>query len=209
LAIDFLVWFFVSDFCKRYLAFDFEAESTIIAVFPWVSISKVGNVALFNHVPRGILGSTRGVPFASTSGDTPYATKISLRLAAFSFHHTGKMTYSGLWGTATRSQWPYGPIQRAIESGRLIEMTIPDPNMSVAEQAIELVRRLNDPRYAAGASQISRELQEIQLSDQGWAAADAMLDHADPNIKFYGALTLQIKLNKDRLVLFDRLDVWF
>jgi hypothetical protein len=79
-------------------------------------------------------------------------------------------------------------------------MIIPDPNMSMAEQAIELVRRLNDPRYAAGASQISRELQEIQLSDQGWAAADAMLDHADANIKFYGALTLQIKLNKDRLV---------
>jgi hypothetical protein len=87
-------------------------------------------------------------------------------------------------------------------------MIIPDPNMSVAEQAIELVRRLNDPRYAAGASQISRELQEIQLSDQGWAAADAMLDHADANIKFYGALTLQIKLNKDRSVLFDQRSVW-
>ncbi|KAG9596292.1 ARM repeat-containing protein, partial [Aureobasidium melanogenum] len=89
--------------------------------------------------------------------------------------------------------------------------------MSVADQAIELVRRLNDPRYAAGASQISRELQEIQLSDQGWAAADAMLDHADTNIKFYGALTLQIKLNKDRSALNDhaaaelrsRLILWF
>lgn len=76
------------------------------------------------------------------------------------------------------------------------------PTMSVADQAIELVRRLNDPRYAAGASQISRELQEIQLSDQGWVAADAMLDHTDTNIKFYGALTLQIKLNKDRSVKF-------
>ncbi|KAI4744770.1 ARM repeat-containing protein [Aureobasidium sp. EXF-12298] len=89
--------------------------------------------------------------------------------------------------------------------------------MSVAGQAIELVRRLNDPRYAAGASQISRELQEIQLSDQGWAAADAMLDHADINIKFYGALTLQIKLNKDRSTLNEqaaaelrsRLILWF
>ncbi|KAG9662166.1 ARM repeat-containing protein, partial [Aureobasidium melanogenum] len=89
--------------------------------------------------------------------------------------------------------------------------------MSVADQAIELVRRLNDPRYAAGASQISRELQEIQLSDQGWAAANAMLDHADTNIKFYGALTLQIKLNKDRSTLNEhaaaelrsRLILWF
>ncbi|KAH0354519.1 ARM repeat-containing protein, partial [Aureobasidium melanogenum] len=89
--------------------------------------------------------------------------------------------------------------------------------MSVADQAIELVRRLNDPRYAAGASQISRELQEIQLSDQGWVAADAMLDHTDTNIKFYGALTLQIKLNKDRSTLNEqaaaelrsRLILWF
>ncbi|KEQ71117.1 ARM repeat-containing protein [Aureobasidium namibiae CBS 147.97] len=89
--------------------------------------------------------------------------------------------------------------------------------MSAAEQAIELVRRLNDPRFAAGASQISRELQEIQLSDHGWAAADAMLDHADANIKFYGALTLQIKLNKDRSTLNEqaaaelrsRLVLWF
>lgn len=113
------------------------------------------------------------------------------------------MTYSALWHTAIRSQWPHGPIQRAIESGRLIGLILLDPEMSVADQAIELVRRLNDPRYAAGASQISRQLQEIQLSDQGWAAADAMLDHADTNIKFYGALTLQIKLNKDRSVFFD------
>ncbi|KAG9553930.1 hypothetical protein KCU97_g19139, partial [Aureobasidium melanogenum] len=89
--------------------------------------------------------------------------------------------------------------------------------MSVADQAIELVRRLNDPRYAADASQISRQLQDIQLSDQGWAAADAMLDHADTNIKFYGALTLQIKLNKDRSTLNEyaatelrsRLILWF
>ncbi|KAI4715673.1 ARM repeat-containing protein [Aureobasidium sp. EXF-10727] len=96
-------------------------------------------------------------------------------------------------------------------------MILLDPDMSVANQAIELVRRLNDPRYTAGASQISRELQEIQLSDQGWAAADAMLDHADTNIKFYGALTLQIKLNKDRSTLDDqaaaelrsRLILWF
>lgn len=119
------------------------------------------------------------------------------------------MTYSTLWHTAIRSQWPHGPIQRAIGCGRLIDLILLDPKMSVADQAIELVRRLNDPRYAAGASQISRELQEIQLSDQGWAAADAMLDHADNNIKFYGALSLQIKLNKDRSVLFDQHRAWF
>lgn len=111
-----------------------------------------------------------------------------------------RMAYSGLWRAAVHSHGYYALIQRAIDSGRLIEMILSDSTMSVADQAIELVRRLNDPRYAAGASVISRELQEIQLSDQGWAAADAMLDHADPNINFYGALSLQIKLNKNRSV---------
>jgi hypothetical protein len=178
-----------------------EAESTTIAVFPRVPISKVGHV-VFSITSCGefLLCREAFFPSASTFGDALCATSDLLQSTVFFIHRIGKMSYSELWRAATRSQWPYGPIQRAIESGRLIQMIIPDPNMSVATQAIELVRRLNDPRYAAGASQISRELQEIQLSDQGWAAADAMLDHADANIKFYGALTLQIKLNKDRLV---------
>ncbi|KAI5272802.1 ARM repeat-containing protein [Aureobasidium subglaciale] len=127
------------------------------------------------------------------------------------------MPYSPVWRSLVHSRDRGGLIQEAITSGRLINMILTDPNMSVASQAIELVRRLNDPRYAAGASQISRELQEIQLSHQGWAAADAMLDHEDTNIKFYGALTLQIKLNKDRNTLNDeaaielrsRLIMWF
>lgn len=70
--------------------------------------------------------------------------------------------------------------------------------MSVPELAIELVRKLNDPKWATGATVISQELQKIQLSVDGWAVADAMLDHEDPQTKFYGALTLQIKLNKNR-----------
>jgi hypothetical protein len=192
--------FFVSDFGKRYLALHPEAESTTIAVFPRVPISKGRPCRFLYHTLRGIFAVPRGSPSASTFGDALYATSNLLPSTAFCLYRISKMSYSELWRAATRSQWPYGPIQRAIVSGRLIQMIIPDPNMSVAAQAIELVRRLNDPRYAAGASQISRELQEIQLSDQGWAAADAMLDHADANIKFYGALTLQIKLNKDRLV---------
>lgn len=153
---------------------------------------------------RGTLGSTRGVTGASTFRLASWATKIPPQLAAPYLHHIDKMPYSAVWRTAIQPKWPRGPIREAIETGRLIQMIIPDPNMSAAEQAIELVRRLNDPKFAAGASQISRELQEIQLSDHGWAAADAMLDHADANIKFYGALTLQIKLNKDRSVLLDQ-----
>ena len=207
LAIDFLVCFFVSDFCKRYLALDLEAESPTIAVLFWVPISKVGNV-VFSITPRGECLVRRDAFSLLHHSGTLSATNNPLQATVSCFRHIDNMSYSGLWMAATRSQWPNGPIQRAIASGRLIQMIIPDSNMSVAEQAIELIRRLNDPRYAAGASQISRELQEIQLSDQGWAAADAMLDHADANIKFYGALTLQIKLNKDRSVILDWHSVW-
>lgn len=72
--------------------------------------------------------------------------------------------------------------------------------MDPPAQAIELVRRLNDPSWTSAASQISQELQKLQLSPRGWEIADVMLAHEDTNVKFYGALTLQIKLNKDRLV---------
>lgn len=58
-AIDFLVWFFVSDFCKRYLAFDPEAESTIIAVFPRIQTIQVGDVVL-SITCRGELLVRRG-----------------------------------------------------------------------------------------------------------------------------------------------------
>ncbi|GAB7347732.1 hypothetical protein MBLNU459_g5284t1 [Dothideomycetes sp. NU459] len=69
--------------------------------------------------------------------------------------------------------------------------------MTTAERAIELVRRLNDPQWTTSAHQVSQDLQQIQLSPQGWEAANAMLADEDTSVKFYGALTLQIKLNKE------------
>ena len=67
--------------------------------------------------------------------------------------------------------------------------------MSAVQEAIQLVRRLNDPHFSQQAPTISARLQHIQLSQDGWAVADALLDSEEPSVQFYGALTFQIKLN--------------
>lgn len=69
--------------------------------------------------------------------------------------------------------------------------------MSAVYEAIQLVQRLNDPHFAQQAPAISARLQHIQLSQDGWALADALLDSAELSVQFYGALTFQIKLNRD------------
>lgn len=79
----------------------------------------------------------------------------------------------------------------------LISVIEDNAAMMTAERAIELVKHLNDPQWRSSAHQISQDLQHIQLSPEGWEAADAMLANPITNVKFYGALTLQIKLNKD------------
>ncbi|GAB7343755.1 hypothetical protein MBLNU457_1730t1 [Dothideomycetes sp. NU457] len=69
--------------------------------------------------------------------------------------------------------------------------------MSAVHEAIQLVHRLNDPHFAQQAPTISARLQHIQLSQDGWAVADALLDSQEFSVQFYGALTFQIKLNRD------------
>ncbi|TKX22238.1 hypothetical protein C1H76_5528 [Elsinoe australis] len=69
--------------------------------------------------------------------------------------------------------------------------------MEAVEHAAALIARLNDPRQAHDANVISRQLQELQLSPHGWTIADNLLSAQDPNLQFYGALTFQIKLNRD------------
>ena len=68
--------------------------------------------------------------------------------------------------------------------------------MSVSARAIEVVNLMVRPQTAAQVHGLSEELQAIQASPEGWHAADVMLSHEDPSVRFYGALTLQIKLNK-------------
>ncbi|KAL1305579.1 hypothetical protein AAFC00_007184 [Neodothiora populina] len=69
--------------------------------------------------------------------------------------------------------------------------------MSASFRAIELVKIIGNPTNAAQVHSASEELQAIQHSNYGWAVANAMLEEDDDNVRFYGALTLQIKINKE------------
>jgi hypothetical protein len=68
------------------------------------------------------------------------------------------------------------------------------------QRAIELARILNRPQNAQDIHSVSQELQRIQLSGDGWQVAEALLNDREANIRFYGALTYQIKLNKEAYV---------
>lgn len=78
--------------------------------------------------------------------------------------------------------------------------TVPDvveDTMSAATQrALQLALFINGPTDTSLIHNVSKELQTILLSSDGWDAADAMLAHPDFAVRFQGALSLQIKLNK-------------
>lgn len=68
--------------------------------------------------------------------------------------------------------------------------------MDPATRAAELIQQLNDPRYVSAASDISRQLLDLQLSPEGWLIADTLLRSSDSTLQFYGALSFQVKLNR-------------
>ncbi|KAF3049647.1 hypothetical protein E8E11_007647 [Didymella keratinophila] len=68
--------------------------------------------------------------------------------------------------------------------------------MSFAE--IEgLVKSLYDPGHAKKIAQNEATLRVLQRSPQGWEIADALLKSEDEQVRFFGALTLTVKLNVD------------
>jgi uncharacterized protein YjeT (DUF2065 family) len=68
--------------------------------------------------------------------------------------------------------------------------------MSFAE--IEgLVKSLYDPGHAKKIAQNEATLRVLQRSPQGWEIADALLKSEDEQVRFFGALTLTVKLNAD------------
>ncbi|KAF4548175.1 Hypothetical protein D9617_31g064110 [Elsinoe fawcettii] len=69
--------------------------------------------------------------------------------------------------------------------------------MDPAEYAALLIKQLNDPRQASHAHAVSQQLQDLQLSPDGWTIADKLLSTDDSIFQFYGALTFQIKINRD------------
>jgi len=60
-----------------------------------------------------------------------------------------------------------------------------------------LVKSLYDPGHAKKISQTEATLRILQRSPQGWEIGDALLKSDDEQVRFFGALTLTVKLNAD------------
>lgn len=75
--------------------------------------------------------------------------------------------------------------------------------MNHVEEALSLVHTIINPENTGQVHEASNALQRIQLSEAGWQVGEALLNNDDvdgnvnTNLKFYGALTFQIKLNKE------------
>lgn len=61
----------------------------------------------------------------------------------------------------------------------------------------ELVKTLYDPGHARKIPETEATLRVLQRSPQGWEIGDALLSSSDENVRFFGALTLTVKVNAD------------
>lgn len=61
----------------------------------------------------------------------------------------------------------------------------------------KLVQRLYTPGNPRTIAQVDDQLKLLQHSPEGWQLADALLGSDDANVRFFGALTFQVKLNND------------
>ncbi|KAK9367830.1 armadillo-type protein [Lipomyces kononenkoae] len=59
------------------------------------------------------------------------------------------------------------------------------------------VQELYQPGNPQKIYQTQQELQVLQKSPEGWNLANILLSSADPNVRFFGALTYTVKLNSD------------
>ena len=65
------------------------------------------------------------------------------------------------------------------------------------EEIERLVKSLYEPGQAKKISETEATLRVLQRSPQGWQIANALLKSDDEQVRFFGALTFTIKLNKD------------
>ena len=64
----------------------------------------------------------------------------------------------------------------------------------------QLIRELVDPTSRWSPQkirQLEQEIQQLQRAKEGWSAGFELLQNEDPQICFYGALTLTTKINND------------
>ncbi|KMU84855.1 KapN [Coccidioides immitis H538.4] len=64
-------------------------------------------------------------------------------------------------------------------------------------EATELAQVLSAPGNASFVQTAQARLQTLQKSAAGWAIADSLLGSEDANVRFYGALTLTMKIHQD------------
>ncbi|KAH7348156.1 armadillo-type protein [Pyrenochaeta sp. MPI-SDFR-AT-0127] len=65
------------------------------------------------------------------------------------------------------------------------------------EEIERLVKSLYEPGQGKKISQTEATLRVLQRSPQGWEIGDALLKSDDEQVRFFGALTLTVKLNAD------------
>ncbi|KAI1826185.1 armadillo-type protein [Xylaria intraflava] len=86
-----------------------------------------------------------------------------------------------------------------------MENTIPVP--TTLPEVEHLINELYRPNPPEKVSHIQEVLQCVQKSPQGWQLAQSLLARPGDNIKFFGALTIIVKLNTEKLPDDDALSV--
>lgn len=64
----------------------------------------------------------------------------------------------------------------------------------------KLIRELNDPGNQSAPeriNEIQRQIQRLQREKTAWQLGLDLLQNEEANLRFYGALTLTIKINAD------------
>ena len=123
------------------------------------------------------------------------------------------MTLKGSPGLCTNTKHPT-TFRTNIEPLQAAKYTQLCSNITMASNATQpaqafplsfdeierLVKSLYDPGHAKKISQNEATLRVLQRSPQGWEIADALLQSNDEQVRFFGALTLTVKLNADSYV---------
>lgn len=65
------------------------------------------------------------------------------------------------------------------------------------EEIERLVKSIHEPGQAKKIAENEATLRVLQRSPQGWEIADALLKSDNEQVRFFGALTLTVKLNAD------------
>ncbi|KAM3417175.1 hypothetical protein BST61_g5436 [Cercospora zeina] len=81
-----------------------------------------------------------------------------------------------------------------MDAASSVAVVAPPKSMEEVEQ---LVKRFYQPGTPKLIAQIDDQLKRLQHSNEGWQLADALLASQDQNVRFFAALTFQVKLNND------------